>query len=475
MPKVVIENPLVARIIGEYKFKPIDKALSYYVDGYRFMPAFRRKGWDGKVHLLNRTNGTFPAGLAPLVGKMLNCEVVDRATPSYKSKLLPSKLKLRDYQKKALARATFEGRGVIKMPTGSGKTQVGVALHYVFGGPTLVLVHKRTLVRQWAKRFRKYDSKLKIQTLVEGKWEGPDDADVYILNIGSVLQKRGKKANIKKRIAKVVRIFKRVKVLIGDEAHHTPARTFRTVMNKIPAPFRFGLSATPFDRSDDKGLLLEGLVGPIIYAVKTKKLIKEKHVAQARVCFLECDTPDLSDKQVPWAEVEKACVTHNEHRNKMLAEAAFDQVYSHKKQVLMLVRKTQHGYLLLEKMLALGADANEVAYVTRETSADLIEEVVQAYARGEIRCIIASPVIGEGDDLPSVDVVVNAAGEKSVIDTLQRAGRGSRTNEGKKSHFLLIDVLDTTHRYVIEHTKLRLALYETEGFDFIASPADAWM
>ena len=41
----------------------LNEFFSFYVPGYRFMPAYRNRVWDGKIRLYNRNTGELPAGL----------------------------------------------------------------------------------------------------------------------------------------------------------------------------------------------------------------------------------------------------------------------------------------------------------------------------------------------------------------------------------------------------------------------------
>ena len=41
----------------------LNEFFSFYVPGYKFMPAYRNKMWDGKIRLFNRNTGELPAGL----------------------------------------------------------------------------------------------------------------------------------------------------------------------------------------------------------------------------------------------------------------------------------------------------------------------------------------------------------------------------------------------------------------------------
>src|SRR5210317_340968 len=41
----------------------LSEYFSFFVPGYRYMPAFKRKVWDGKIRLFNRITGELNAGL----------------------------------------------------------------------------------------------------------------------------------------------------------------------------------------------------------------------------------------------------------------------------------------------------------------------------------------------------------------------------------------------------------------------------
>ena len=41
----------------------LNEFFSFYVPGYKFMPAFRNRMWDGKIRLFTVMSGELPAGL----------------------------------------------------------------------------------------------------------------------------------------------------------------------------------------------------------------------------------------------------------------------------------------------------------------------------------------------------------------------------------------------------------------------------
>jgi superfamily II DNA or RNA helicase len=57
-----------------------------------------------------------------------------------------------------------------------------------------------------------------------------------------------------------------------------------------------------------------------------------------------------------------------------------------------------------------------------------------------------------------------ADASKSYIRTLQRIGRGLRTQEGKEILYVH-DFIDDGNKYLIEHSNARYDIYKNEGFE----------
>jgi len=177
-----VTEPAVAinctfRIAGNRAFLegdcPIDDvrdATSYFASGYRFSPAYRRKKWDGKIHLFNLKTMSMPAGLVQtVVAALLELDekaqitVVDTrisATPVVHANKAAFTLEgiefgkgKYDYQLAAATAAIDAGRGILKLATNAGKSEVAVAVIKYLGLPTVFLVPGVDLLHQTRKRF----------------------------------------------------------------------------------------------------------------------------------------------------------------------------------------------------------------------------------------------------------------------------------------------------------------------------------
>jgi len=47
----------------EYILRELSDHFTFFVPGYKFMPAYRNRVWDGKIRLLNTKNGQIYVGL----------------------------------------------------------------------------------------------------------------------------------------------------------------------------------------------------------------------------------------------------------------------------------------------------------------------------------------------------------------------------------------------------------------------------
>lgn len=123
-------------------------ALSYTVKGAYFIK--KRCPWfQGKRSFLNKRTKKFPTGLLRRVRDAISIEIV-RDNRRYWA-ICDDALalsKLRDYQQRALKNIVKAGRGMVSMPTGSGKTIVIAAVMKTYNLKTLVLVHKKDLFKQ---------------------------------------------------------------------------------------------------------------------------------------------------------------------------------------------------------------------------------------------------------------------------------------------------------------------------------------
>jgi len=183
--------------------------------------------------------------LRELLGPAFVDVVEPPARLSWRNVDLPA---LRPEQEQALlAWREAKGRGVVVMPTGTGKTEVALAAMVRSRVSTLVVAPVRDLMYQWHQRILRGlghdagivgDSLFNLKPVTVTTY---DSAYLHMAEMGS-----------------------RFGLIIFDEVHHLPGRSYRDAAVLCAAPFRLGLTATPH-RSDGREADLNDLVGPIVF------------------------------------------------------------------------------------------------------------------------------------------------------------------------------------------------------------------
>lgn len=447
----------------------LDDALAIEQKGAHFNPTVQQGLWDGRRHMFYKDGCTFPKGIIKRVKKLLReagykvmktkderkhlpGEVhMDRVTPD-----MLTGVELREDQLRVLTKALEDGCGLLHVATGGGKTEIGAAIIKVLAEVRcLFLVHTKQLLKQARERIalRLGTIEEHIGVIGDGRFE---PKHITVATVQSLSRARG--AEQKKIIAKYL---KTIGLLILDETHHASAKSFYKLIQRIDAPWRYGMSGTPFGLADGKGLMVEAAFGPVVERVTNEELIALGVNARPTIRMIEISEPEI-DKDLDWQGVYKEGIVLNAKRNGIIAHEA--SLFAKKKwPTLILVRELWHGdnlcELLREKKIP-------HAFVHGQMPTEEVERQKVRLVEGKICVLIASPIFGEGVDVPSVRALVVADGGQSTANVLQKIGRGLRRKAGD-NRLDVVDFADSTHRWLARHSQERLALYEAESFEVI--------
>jgi len=351
---------------------------------------------------------------------------------------------LRPEQNEAVNLILKHQRGVIHYPTGSGKTKIFISFIEVFPeANVLILLHRQDLLHQ---TYEQAEAKFPGQVGVIGN--GVLEPNRITIAMVQTLSKM-----------ETTEFHREQDILIVDETHHVNnfSGTYYQVLTSIPAILRLGFTAT-LPATEKGRMALEGLIGPVI-AEKKPQEVKSlaKIIIKLRKIPFSKTTHDLRN----WKDVYKMGVVNNAQRHKMVLEDTVELV-KQDKTVLILVVEIQHGYNLMEMAKAKFPDLN-IEFVWGQTPSEDRVTAKRLLNEGNFDAIIANAVWREGIDIPSLGAIVNAAGGKSEIVTIQSIGRGLRTI-GDKKEVTLVDYFDPSNRYLIDHFGHRLTLYFDEGW-----------
>lgn len=475
MIRLLIDNVFTQATASDpSELNTIEACLQYEVKNYQAIKANMRRrqpsnpywrNWDGKKSFFDTKYGAFLTGLlASVIPYLRACdidyEIVDRRSvpdrvASVTSKVL-HKLVLRDYQVRAANEFLDKGRGVIKLSTGGGKTEVAIAVAKVLRLPTIFLTHRVNLLYQTAKRFVSRWPEMKSQIGVIG--DGNYQPKFITLATVQTLQ-----AMMKRASDEFVDLMAYFQFMIIDEAHRAASDQFnRPAILAKNCYYRMALTATPFMKGNVmEDMLLMGLTGPIATSVTNFELIESGILARPFFKFFEVNGPDLK-RFSKWADIYERGIVHNAERNAIITTQAGELAKMGKKTLLIVTHK-QHGYNLVDMAKASGVKARyidgDTAYVDRESSLRWLED------QGD--CLVVTNIFDEGVDCNAINSIILAAGTKSAPTLFQRTGRAVRRKE-KDNYAIVIDFIDKQHPQLLEHSIQRYNLIKAEkGFTII--------
>jgi len=394
-------------------------------------------------------SGVFFTGHVPKVVKHLSEKGILVSTAVQGSREMPQireiGINLYPDQAKMVQRAVGAYRGLIKAPTGFGKTRMASAIISSFEGiRTLFLCHTITLVHQTVKEFQKLGLNVGYITGTVKELTG----DIVVSTVQSFVKQDQE-------------LYDTFDMVIVDEMHHLskgPTKKkeggyYFRVLTKLIAPLRYGLTAT-LPTGEETKLLAEGLIGPLIDEYSLKDGIEGGFLAVPKIKIIKIPVDYKVKELRKYQDVYEQGIVKNRSRNRMIIKTAKDLAVLGKTS-LILITRIDHGENLVETANLLGF---KVVFIQGKDDGEMREMIRESLNNKEILTVISTNIWKEGVDLPALDCVINAAGGKSEIALLQSIGRGLRATKDKDS-VLIVDFLDLSHHYLISHFGERLSIF----------------
>ncbi len=383
----------------------------------------------GAIHALRR--------LAALEGVIVQCDD-RRVLPAERLDEVPVP-SLRSYQESALQAMVNVTQGTVVLPCGGGKTRIGVAAIARLRTPTLILIHTLDLAEQWRGQLREL---LGIEAGLVGDGEE---------NVGSVTVALVQ-ALARWETARLDDFLVRFGILLVDEAHHCPSVTFRGVVDRCPARYRFGLTATP-EREDGLTPLLELFLGPAVATVTHEELVAAGVLTLPEVRTVETSFAFAYAGADDYARMLDALV-HDDERNALIAEhVAAEARAGHLG--LVLSGRIDHCELLCALIRQRGVKAELLTGTVKKERRTALLAGARA---GEVPVLVATTLADEGLDVPALARVFLTYPSRARGRTLQRLGRLMRTHPGK-TDAVLFDFVDRKVPVLRRHHVERRRLY----------------
>lgn len=432
-------------------------------EGFQFSPRYRNHQWDGYIKLFSRNK--FPTGLLELARKVLENyaeEYEYKVTINFNEyrglqkiafpPIILEGYKLRDYQDEAVQVLINRKRGVAWMATNSGKTLIMAAICKLLceeGINIFILTHKKELLYQTAKV-------IEDATGIEVGIVGDGHDDYFKAVTVGMIQSVSKDVDT----PTFAGFANNVGCLLIDECHHTSSKTMTDVVMRIPALYRFGFSGTPLKNDVLADMQLQAVTGSVLFRVSNEKLIAEGYSAKPEIRVYKLHNTTLS-KDETYQDAYNALIVNNNVRNELVVSKAY-AAYKSGRVVLILVDRIEHQNVICNSYAKLYGDSTITA-LNGSHSTDYRKEHIDNMRSGEPHVYISTEVLGEGVDIPALDVVILANGGKSYVKLMQHVGRGMRKKDGDNK-VIILDFYDTGSHYLEAHSKERLKAYESEGF-----------
>jgi superfamily II DNA or RNA helicase len=345
----------------------------------------------------------------------------------------------RPYQTEAIAQwLQHNGQGVIVLPTGAGKTVVALMAIAHLKLRTLIVVPTIDLLYQWRGAVIEQLGipRRSVGVVGDGRKEW---RPITIITYASAAMPNAP--------------FHDIGLLICDEAHHLPSPSYATIAQRVQAPYRLGLTATP-ERADGAHSMLEPLLGPVVYRRTPADLSAEGHIAQytEKRVFVSLSEDealryealmgewrwflsskrhvlarggdffgDLIKRSATDPQARRALQAHHQARMIALnAEAKLREVerlldMHHQDKVIVF---SEYNALVdtISERLALPA-------VTYKTAADERKAILNGFRDGSYSKLVTGRVLNEGVDVPDANVAIVVSGSSTTREYIQRLGR----------------------------------------------------
>jgi DNA repair protein RadD len=320
---------------------------------------------------------------------------------------------LRDYQERAIADlrkgiANGVRRQVLVSPTGSGKTTIAASMIHraiQLGKRVIFIAHRKELIDQASSRLSAYEVPHGI--IMAG--HPRTDAPVQVCSIQTLVRREPPPADL----------------IFVDECHHARAATYEKILGNYPNAAVIGMTATPW-RLDGKGL--GELFSGNVIAATPSELIENGHLC--KIQGFTCTSPDLREIKTIAGDYDPKGLSLAYERSRVLGDILERwQERVPGKKTVVFAASIPNSLDIVTRFLAAGIAAEHLDYRTSKLER---EGILARLRSGETLLVSNVGLLGEGVDIPDLEVCVIARPTKSLCVYLQMVGRIMRPAPGKE-------------------------------------------
>jgi len=334
-------------------------------------------------------------------------------------------LQLRPYQSTAIdglraAMRAGKKRVILYSPTGSGKTEMAIALIKAAeskGKRVMFVANRIQLVGQSSRRLAKAG-------LTHGVIQGANSHNAWARTLVCSIQTLASRG-----------FPEGIDLIVVDEAHACGGtEAYRDLMRHAQCPV-IGLSATPFSRGlgkhyDDLG---GALFEDIVSAATISDLIEQGFLVD--VDIYAPDEPDLRGVKITAGDYNEKQLGERVNVTRLIGNIVEQwKKLAGGKQTVCFATNIAHSQNIVSQFVAAGVPAEHIDCFTEEEDR---QAILRRLENGTTRVVSNVSVLAEGWDCPQVEVMILARPTKSLVRYIQMVGRVLRPAPGKDRAIML--------------------------------------
>jgi DNA repair protein RadD len=272
-------------------------------------------------------------------------------------------------------------RILVVAPTGAGKTIIGAAIIQQFVAKwqsVLVLAHRREIIGQTSSKLAANDI---AHGIIQAGFSPRPMERVQIASI-QTLWSRAMHSDVMQ--------MPPANLLVVDESHHTPANTYRAIIDAYPDAILLGLTATPC-RGDGRGL--GGIFETLIECPQVAELVSDGYLVKTRVYApIDPDLRGVATSKGDWVESQLA---ERMDRDKLVGDIVTHwHKYGEHRRTVAFACSVGHSVHICDEFLRSGVRA---AHIDGNTPMDERDDILAQLAAGEIEVVSNCMVLTEGE------------------------------------------------------------------------------
>lgn len=342
-----------------------------------------------------------------------------------------------------------EEAGIIVLPTGKGKSILGLYLAGAFKQRALIVVQKNDLVSGWMKDAQEVFGMKKSDIGIIKAKQFVLGEHITITTIQTLM----KLPTSKRR-----QVFDYFGMLIQDEMHHAAAKSY-DILNRFPARYKIGLTATLM-RNDGLKPVLHFQFGDIAFEHADHS--GDEDILPVTVRLRDAKTKFVSRKKRVHIHEVRQAIMECEHFGYLLTRDLLRE-YGKGKSCVVFTHTKEHCDVIFENLVRAGVPGHRMQIYNGDSKSSPEEMKERAEKREALITIATFAIATEGTNVKAWERGFLASSVANEKDVIQAIGRCRRTMPGKRD-CLIYDYRFDAIANCYPHGVLRSRVYAEYGF-----------